>query len=422
MITKTVLLIDGDASSDQSLETFLEVSGFRVCLASEGSATLQSAADERPDIIVFGFKTPEDAAVLPILRRIPSLAATPIVCVTSLDEAAFRRAVSDPSMVQSILPRSPKFEGLLTAMARLLMAVTPQASGPEVPTEPSAAAIPSPSPAPLVGPQSSGSAEAPLAPISARIVAFSIDCGLFFLAYILGLFLLFPPASWLINSYGNVLLGACTVGFLLYQTILSCEGRSTLGKWLLGMRIVGPEGQPLTQGQAAARACGYVVSSVMCLGFIWSLFNRRRRCWHDLPLGSVVVMGRPLPEDVVMPMRAVAAVCLVLFGLSWMWRAVWSPRFYQSMTVHYAEDGLQVMAYMQLVHREKLGTFASDLPHLASVTAEPERFEKTAKNLFDSKAGIRFETSPNGRSFRITAMALDSRHTQVSIVGPTKVE
>jgi uncharacterized RDD family membrane protein YckC len=50
------------------------------------------------------------------------------------------------------------------------------------------------------------------------------------------------------------------------------------------------DGGPLSIGQAVIRLIGYWVSSaVLYLGFIWVLIDKRRRGWHDLIAGTVVV-------------------------------------------------------------------------------------------------------------------------------------
>jgi uncharacterized RDD family membrane protein YckC len=41
--------------------------------------------------------------------------------------------------------------------------------------------------------------------------------------------------------------------------------------------------------QAVGRLLGYVVSSILYLGFIWILFDERRQGWHDKLAGTVVI-------------------------------------------------------------------------------------------------------------------------------------
>ncbi|MFQ5850964.1 MAG: RDD family protein [Candidatus Binatia bacterium] len=59
------------------------------------------------------------------------------------------------------------------------------------------------------------------------------------------------------------------------------EGR-TVGKWLLGLRVIGVYRTPITYSQALTRWFGTVVSAIFGLGFFWILFNQEKRGWHDL--------------------------------------------------------------------------------------------------------------------------------------------
>ena len=60
---------------------------------------------------------------------------------------------------------------------------------------------------------------------------------------------------------------------------------------MMGIRVVRDrDGGPITSGQAILRLIGYWVSGlVFCLGYLWILIDKRRRGWHDLIAGTVVV-------------------------------------------------------------------------------------------------------------------------------------
>ena len=58
------------------------------------------------------------------------------------------------------------------------------------------------------------------------------------------------------------------------------EGK-TVGKWLLGLRVVGDNQTPITYGQAFLRWIGTVVFAPFVLGFLWVLWSREKRGWHD---------------------------------------------------------------------------------------------------------------------------------------------
>lgn len=66
------------------------------------------------------------------------------------------------------------------------------------------------------------------------------------------------------------------------------DGR-TIGKWLLGLRVVGPDQARITYGRALLRCVGYVVSSFLGGGFLWILWSREKRGWHDLLADTWVI-------------------------------------------------------------------------------------------------------------------------------------
>lgn len=72
------------------------------------------------------------------------------------------------------------------------------------------------------------------------------------------------------------------------------DGR-TVGKWLLGLRVVSANRTPITYGQALARLVGTIPAAFFGLGFFWILLNRENRGWHDLLARTWVIrdLGSP---------------------------------------------------------------------------------------------------------------------------------
>jgi uncharacterized RDD family membrane protein YckC len=58
------------------------------------------------------------------------------------------------------------------------------------------------------------------------------------------------------------------------------EGR-TIGKWLLGLRVVGPEQSAIGYGRAFFRWVVMVILAPLGLGFLWILWSSEKRGWHD---------------------------------------------------------------------------------------------------------------------------------------------
>lgn len=65
---------------------------------------------------------------------------------------------------------------------------------------------------------------------------------------------------------------------------------ATIGKWLLGLRVVLADGTPPTLLRSAIRFIGYAVSAIVFfLGYLWVLVDDERRAWHDDMAGTWVV-------------------------------------------------------------------------------------------------------------------------------------
>lgn len=67
--------------------------------------------------------------------------------------------------------------------------------------------------------------------------------------------------------------------------------KATPGKMVLGCQVVNAEtGEKLGVGRSIVRYIGYIVSVIpLGLGFLWIVFNKRKRGWHDLMAGTVVI-------------------------------------------------------------------------------------------------------------------------------------
>ena len=72
-------------------------------------------------------------------------------------------------------------------------------------------------------------------------------------------------------------MGLATVYFVMFHGM---EGK-TIGKWMLGLRVVGTEDRRVTYKQAFLRWLGMVGFAPIGLGFLWVIWNREKRGWHD---------------------------------------------------------------------------------------------------------------------------------------------
>jgi len=67
--------------------------------------------------------------------------------------------------------------------------------------------------------------------------------------------------------------------------------QATPGKMLLAIRIVDAKTRgPLSWGQCIGRYFAYIPSAlVLCLGYLWVGWEPRKRAWHDMLAGTLVV-------------------------------------------------------------------------------------------------------------------------------------
>jgi uncharacterized RDD family membrane protein YckC len=72
-------------------------------------------------------------------------------------------------------------------------------------------------------------------------------------------------------------IGLATAYFVIFHGL---EGK-TIGKWLLGLRVVGAERSAVTYRRALLRWVGLVGFAPVLLGFLWILWSREKRGWHD---------------------------------------------------------------------------------------------------------------------------------------------
>ncbi len=85
--------------------------------------------------------------------------------------------------------------------------------------------------------------------------------------------------------------GAATIVSLAYFPWFWARSGATPGMRMMGLRVVRDlDGGPISAGQALLRLVGYWISGlVLYLGYVWILFDKRRRGWHDLIAGTVVI-------------------------------------------------------------------------------------------------------------------------------------
>ncbi|MEP5568292.1 MAG: RDD family protein [Halioglobus sp.] len=92
-----------------------------------------------------------------------------------------------------------------------------------------------------------------------------------------------------LNPYiGQALIVICLVGF--YSAFWLKSGQ-TLGMQAWRIKLVSIEGQAPTFTQALLRCLGAVLSAgCFGLGYLWKLFDRNHRYWHDYLSGTELIL------------------------------------------------------------------------------------------------------------------------------------
>jgi uncharacterized RDD family membrane protein YckC len=127
----------------------------------------------------------------------------------------------------------------------------------------------------------------------ARLVAYIVDVliqGALAIALVLVSLIataIFPP----LFIVGLLAWLAITIAYFPYFWARTGQ---TPGMKMMGIKVVrDADGGPITTGQAILRLIGYWVSGfVFYLGYIWIFIDKRRRGWHDLIAGTIVIAAR----------------------------------------------------------------------------------------------------------------------------------
>jgi uncharacterized RDD family membrane protein YckC len=89
----------------------------------------------------------------------------------------------------------------------------------------------------------------------------------------------------------NVLREIAFLVWMMYCTIMEASKKQgTIGKQIMGIKVVNMLGNPLSLQQSIARNFAKIISyKVLCLGFIWILVDKMRQGWHDKMTKTYVV-------------------------------------------------------------------------------------------------------------------------------------
>jgi uncharacterized RDD family membrane protein YckC len=135
------------------------------------------------------------------------------------------------------------------------------------------------------------------APHGERLIAYIIDA--IVVTVVTMVLLVLAALAWAVIGNGAGItvfffgLLAVIVVSLAYFPWFWARGGQTPGMRPFDLRVVrDSDGGPLSGGQAIVRLIGLWVNAIVFyLGYIWIFIDARRRGWHDLIAGTVVIKG-----------------------------------------------------------------------------------------------------------------------------------
>jgi uncharacterized RDD family membrane protein YckC len=111
-----------------------------------------------------------------------------------------------------------------------------------------------------------------------------------FVAYLIDV-LLFGVVFVALSAVSTTLAYIAYLAVLVYFPVCWVQFGQTIGMMPFGLRVVrDADGGKLTWSNGIMRLIGWVVSGVVLdIGFIWAAFDARKRGWHDMIGGTVVI-------------------------------------------------------------------------------------------------------------------------------------
>lgn len=107
------------------------------------------------------------------------------------------------------------------------------------------------------------------------------------------------PLSYTISSSVKNSSDTTTTNIGIFSFIISfayvaffwvSQNGQTLGKRIMGVRVIKDDGSPVDLATAVVRYIGYALSSlIFCLGYLAAAFDSRKRAWHDRIAHTLVV-------------------------------------------------------------------------------------------------------------------------------------
>ena len=248
-----------------------------------------------------------------------------------------------------------------------------------------------------------------------RAIAFLVDSLLFFSVYLWSLYLLVRGGLWLPTTTQERLYALFFfVLFVLYSGFFSSGRRNTLGKALIGLKVVNKDSyEPLSFSKGVIRGFGYALGVITFFaGFALAFLNKKRRAVQDLVGGSVVISTREkgTTESIVISAFGTLLIAISIFYVYYVFKVM--PASFNKVKVEAAQEQVNDVAFLQHAHREMFGYYTPDIIRLGLISGDPVQFQR------DMQSNLRrrgFTIGLNNNGFIIKGIAKDPDNTQVEV-------
>jgi len=90
-----------------------------------------------------------------------------------------------------------------------------------------------------------------------------------------------PITGSTLMPLATLLTAASSFLAMSYFVVFHGMDGKTVGKWFLGLRVVGADNERIGYRRACLRWIAAVALAPLLLGFLWVLWSREKRAWHD---------------------------------------------------------------------------------------------------------------------------------------------
>jgi len=131
------------------------------------------------------------------------------------------------------------------------------------------------------------------APLRHRFLANLIDWGVKILievGIVVSLETLFPSSSYAALD-GALILVFSVLAVVAYDIVPLSRSGATVGKRMMGIRVVGQDGRLISLGRSFLREVvgKWLSGLVFSLGYLWAVWDKDKQAWHDKLVGTYVV-------------------------------------------------------------------------------------------------------------------------------------